>query len=934
MESKTVMDGEEKIRPRKKLDIKVWAQKAGEFFHRNYALFFAPVFVLFLYMVTLAIYGIYPFGKEYTVASYDLSAQICPFIEHIFDVFEGKSTLTFSYAIMGGADVTGTFLYFFISPFSWLFLICGDGMVLQASSIVMACKLMAISVSGTWFAKKLFKGIPDYLCIAVGVVYTYCGYMFVSNTYINWMDFLIYMPFCAWAFVRYVKTGSFLPFSIMLACCIYTCFSIACFSMFTVFPVLVGYAFLCVKKEEKKRFIAYLCISFAVAILIALPILLPALSAFLNSARGGSLFENLWYGFTVAEETGIPQDFNSSNFIASYSQSLYRKWSYIVCDSIFVILTLIWFVRKGLKDPFAKFMLLAGVMTLLPLLVDEAMLLMNMGSYMSYALRFGFLNALYFLGGACLCLEGLCYEKGAAYDGAGLLLPKKQTAWLTEKQFSDGEKILPAEENEGGMYEVNAEHPLTSPHNRRVRICTGCLLVLGALAAAFLIWFSTNGAYKTFWGWFIDDEEVINTLGGFAGRFAHSLGGIEVLIIPFVAVVIVSMVGCLFVALKKSSPRTLALVLLVVVGVQVVFYNNQLVLGNRSTTHVKVGQYQSLCAELNERDESYFRVKDYSDDLTACVPFSGETNSFSVFSSVIDADNFTTLQLFGYLGNGKNTFKSAHNSGKNNRCEEFGDAFMGYKYFFVPKDERSLVESKPYMKKVLTRNENGTQVHLHDGDYYIYENTIVFPSAYRVDSGEFRFVRENTNNSVNRKYNQAALYEFLRGKTLQEMQGVTGSAKSDAVTVETATELSEYLWGKAADIEVGAGRITAKVTAKAGENLLLNFVAVDGYTVTVNGKKAELVENDLKFLSVALEEGENEVVFTYASPYVKYAFLGLGGALAVLCAVAFVLKKTKIVEKCTSVIAWAGVLFAMALTAFFFIFPSCVFITKIVALLL
>ena len=157
----------------------VW-KKICAFFDTWYALFFAPLLVGCLYVSVLAMTGVAPFGDKYTAASYDLSAQICPFVEHLFDVFQGKSTLTYSYAIVGGADVTGTFLYFFISPFSFLFLIFGDGKVAYASSIVMLCKLMAIAFAGAWFAKTQFKSIPDYLCIAVGCVYAYCGYMFVG----------------------------------------------------------------------------------------------------------------------------------------------------------------------------------------------------------------------------------------------------------------------------------------------------------------------------------------------------------------------------------------------------------------------------------------------------------------------------------------------------------------------------------------------------------------------------------------------------------------------------------------------------------------------------------------------------------------------------------------------------------------------------------
>ena len=185
---------------------KTFKEKATVFFDKNYPLFFAPVLVLVAFVCALVSYGVYPFGTNYTLASYDLSAQICPFIEHLFDVLDGKSSLFYSYAIAGGADVFGTFLYFFVSPFSFLFLIFGDGMVAHASSIVMGLKVAAIAFSGAWFAQRLFKNIPEYICTVIGVVYAYCGYTFVSCTYINWMDFLIYLPFCAWAFKRFVQT--------------------------------------------------------------------------------------------------------------------------------------------------------------------------------------------------------------------------------------------------------------------------------------------------------------------------------------------------------------------------------------------------------------------------------------------------------------------------------------------------------------------------------------------------------------------------------------------------------------------------------------------------------------------------------------------------------------------------------------------------------
>lgn len=952
-------------------ETKTTFQKMAAFLNRNYAMFFAGILVLILYVTQLISSKVYPFGDK-TVASYDLSAQICPFIEHLFDVIQGKSTLSYTYALVGGVDVTGTFLYFFISPFSFLFLLFGDGKVAEAAVLVMACKLIAVAVSGAWFAKKLFQGIPDYLCTAIGVIYAYCGYMFVSNTYINWVDFLIYMPFCVAAFRHFVKTGKFLCFSILVSCCIYTCFSIACFSMFIAFPTLIAYGLICVKKEERNRFIAYLCLSFVAAVLMALPVLLPALGAYMRSARGGDegLFYNLWTGFT---NKNPDNEFNSSVYIKSLTTALYSKWAYILSDSIFVVLTLVWLYRSRLRTAFSRFMLVAGIFTLLPVAVDEVMLLMNMGSYMSYALRFGFLNAIYFLGGACLALENVCFKENYAYDGTPLYVDEApientdaaaETSPVTTEnaeqavrkaEDADTATIESVDASQAALSNAALSNAVdkrtTKTTKKEVRIWSFVILGISVAAALFLWWFTTDNRYKEgeFWNWFFTESEV-NAIKSFSGKFAHSLGGLEVISVFFIVVAIVALVGCFLVKHKKIAAELLAYSLILVVGVQVLFYNNQLVVGNLSTQHQKLGgDYQTLATQLNEMDDSYFRVKDYGEVVNSngsstrndCwslnAPLTGGTNSFSVFSSVIDKDNFVLTNLFGYLGNEKNTFKSTHNMGRNHRNEAFGDSFMGYKYFFVPYKQIKTVEELPYVEPVMVEDENGQLVHLKTQTgtntryhYYVYENKIVFPSAYRVSGGEYRYVGDNGNQN-DRVKNQNSLFQFLYGRSPEELG-------EKEVTTELATTLSEYLWEKAADVDIGAGRITANVqNAQEGEYLMLNFVASKGYSVTVNGKPAELIDNDLKLLLVkldGLENGSAVVEFVYTSPYGQYALVGLAVAIVGLCAVAFVVKRTNIVERAAPVIAWTGITLAVAVVAFFMLYPTCIGVVKVLQLLL
>ena len=901
--------------------------KLSAFVDRNYTMIFAGIITAFIYFLASFMYGVYPFGNRYTAASYDLSAQICPFIEHVFDVFEGKSSLFYSYAIAGGADVCGTFLYFFISPFSLLFLLFGDGMVAHTSAIVIGLKLATIAIVGTWFAKKQFSAIPDYLCIIVGIVYAYCGYTFVSNTYINWMDFLIYLPFAIAAFIKFVQTGKFWTFSILVACCIYTCFSIACFSMFLAFPILVGYGLICVEKSQRKIFLTRLCVAFVVAIVMALPVLLPALAAYTSSGRTGGLFENFWYGFSF-KSNGEISAFNKEYFLEKVTEAAYRKWSYIFSDTAFLALTVIWFIRTRLKTPFSKFMLLAGVITLIPVAFDEAMLLMNMGSYMSYALRFGFLNAVYLLGGACLGLDGICYTHAKAHDGTQL----KCIPLFVQKTDEEENKT---DEGKPNKKAIKMKDPICGSFPWLI-----VFAVIAVIAFFFLLWFITSNHFINFWNAVTDNSTILEGMDGFASSYAHSLGGFEVIIIPCIVVLVAFLLGALLIWRKQAGVKLISYFLVALVCTQVVFYNNQLVVGNSSTQHVDLGAFQTLSATLNEMntdDEGkleYFRIKDYGDELTATAPFTGETNSFSVFSSVIDADNFIIGELFGYEGNFKNTLKSAHNWGKGNRSDEFGDSFLGYKYILVREQDKKGFDENEIMKKyvspLMVKNEQGEDVHLSSGEYYIYENEIVFPTAFKVEDGEYRFVKPNEGNSDYRASNQRALYEFLRGKTLEEMRGPTGSSSSSFVTPETARELSEYLWDEkaATNVDVGAGKIRAEVTASAGECLMLSFVASDGYRVFVNGKETQLVDNDLKFLCVQLEEGENVVEFVYKSPYGKHMLVGLLFAVLGLAAIYLLVEKTKAVEMFSTLISRLGIFVAVAVTVFFMLYPTVVSILK------
>ena len=199
---------------------------------------FLALFIFTVFGISLYLNGMYPFGKA-TMSSYDMLAQVAPYIEHFFDVIDGKSSLFYSYSIAGGADVFGTLAYCCVSPFTFVFLLFGRGNVYYGTAIVLPLKVACVAISAYFYLKKRFKNLNPFVSCALALSYAYCGYLFVSNTYINWVDLLIWLPIVALGFKKIVEGGKKRTFIIGLSLMIYTCFSISCFALLIVFPIII-----------------------------------------------------------------------------------------------------------------------------------------------------------------------------------------------------------------------------------------------------------------------------------------------------------------------------------------------------------------------------------------------------------------------------------------------------------------------------------------------------------------------------------------------------------------------------------------------------------------------------------------------------------------------------------------------------------------------
>ncbi len=925
--------------------------KVLNFTTKNLHFIVTALIITVICCTVFAVYKVYPFGLN-TVASYDMLAQIVPFIEHIFDVFDGKSSLFYSTAIAGGADVFGTMAYCLISPFTFIFLLFGKGNVYYGVGVVLMLKLIVISFSALIFIEKTFPDIPKNVRIVYAVLYAYCGYTFVSNTYINWMDFLIYLPFVVSGYKKIVNGGTIWQFSFFYALMIYTCFSLASFAMLIVFLIVVVHILF--TQENKKDLLAKSCLAFLAAVGLSLPVMVPSLISYLSSKRSTGLFDNLF------------NDLNATH--------IYRKITYIVSDAFFLLSTFVYFIKKGVKRPIERFLLTSGIILLIPVFIDESCNLLNFGSYLGYFLRFGFLHSFY-----------------AFYIAAALASDYYKSKLVTM--------------------------PTSKKHNV---FCYEILILLSIGAIVYLC--SADKIIDFIQTIYQKSDQTASY--EFYELFAHALGGLEVIAPFFCILAAILILSAIFVDKKLCNAKIVAPIICCLLCAQVIFYDVSLVKGNLYVPS-RYDDYNAIHKLINENESEttdYYRIKDTTDALTADAGLTTHTNSYGVFSSVVNSKNFTATDFFGYSGNGINSAKS---TGGN----FLGDMLLGYKYYYhrIEADENGADKNDKYVSRSYLEKLDYTD----RGSGVAYKNKAAFPNAFTVKSGDLDLQGLNYADSLDKLYNflggegqlcdryslevtdsydseitplkdgsfkitsrirSKDSYWFLQtdfpekydikycydvefdkddNKTLEQggyiklnyykyssgVFNVTLKEQNNLLTIDDIqkyckncgikvsavydpydgdSEIFDLAVNNKVDYKIQNGN-TFTMTAAADDDetyLFLNYVKLDGHKLTVNGKAAEFIDNSLDFMLLKLEKGQNDVVIKYTSPYPKYAVFGLIAALILISLIIVTTKFTKIYNALRNVIYPCGIALFVAVSGFFFIYPTSVFLLKAVKLLL
>ncbi|MBQ9228643.1 MAG: YfhO family protein [Eubacterium sp.] len=224
----------------------VTAQSQNNLNGRCYRLFFSNRFILFSMLLALLAIGfvflvfqLFPFG-DMTVLRMDLYHQYGPLFTELYDrVTQGKSFL-YSWTAGGGTSFLGNYFNYLSSPFSFIILLFDRKDMPYAITAMVAVKGMLAAGTLAYYLKKSLRR-HSYTSAAFGVLYAFCGYFLAYYWNIMWLDGMIWLPLIALGIERIIREQKPALYTVSLTVMLYSSYYIG--YMLCIFSVIYFFAY-------------------------------------------------------------------------------------------------------------------------------------------------------------------------------------------------------------------------------------------------------------------------------------------------------------------------------------------------------------------------------------------------------------------------------------------------------------------------------------------------------------------------------------------------------------------------------------------------------------------------------------------------------------------------------------------------------------------
>lgn len=298
--------------------------------------------MIFLFMIK----GIYPFGDR-SFLSGDLYHQYMPFFSELLHKVKGGESLNFSFHAGIGSNFLALFAYYLASPFHILGLITGEAHLVEFLGYIVVIKTGLCGLTACLYFQKHFH-TKDLAVLLFSMFYAFSGFMAAYNYNIMWLDCIWVLPLILLGLERLVKEGKCTLYCLTLAFSIYTNYYLSI--MICIFLVLYFAVLLITEKEKRLRSALNFGLYSLLAGGMAAVLLIPSVCAILQTDFGDAAFpKKIESYFSVL-------DMLARHCVCVYTERGLDHWPNIYCGSAVLMLIPMYLMNKkiSIREKFCR----------------------------------------------------------------------------------------------------------------------------------------------------------------------------------------------------------------------------------------------------------------------------------------------------------------------------------------------------------------------------------------------------------------------------------------------------------------------------------------------------------------------------------------------------------------------------------------------------
>lgn len=194
--------------------VSVKQSKTYKIFYKNRYVFLTTVLATACIAVIYVIFSVFPFGSI-TVMRMDLYHQYGPLFAELYDRIVEHKSLLYSWNTGGGSSFLGNYLNYLSSPLSFLIFLFDKEDISYAITFIVAIKCILSATSFSYYLKKSFNK-DNYFLSVFGILYAFSAYFLAYYWNVMWLDAMIMLPLIALGIEKIFKTGDIKLYTVSL----------------------------------------------------------------------------------------------------------------------------------------------------------------------------------------------------------------------------------------------------------------------------------------------------------------------------------------------------------------------------------------------------------------------------------------------------------------------------------------------------------------------------------------------------------------------------------------------------------------------------------------------------------------------------------------------------------------------------------------------